>query len=275
MRLNYFHNKPKAARIDVNAYLQRIAEKRETPSLHYLKSLHRSHLIHIPFENLDIHYKQRIVLDYQKVYQKVIERGRGGFCYELNGLFYLLLANLGFECHLISAQVKSKETGEFGKPFDHMAVVVRLEDQEWLVDVGFGANGIITPKKIEKNTVQMDYTRYWRFITDPDENLLLQVSDDTSTFSTMQKMTTDEKQVIEFYGMCEYHQTSPASPFTQKKIATRLTPEGRIILTDRVLKILELGTSREIPILNEDEFLSKLQQHFGISLHQLIPRENG
>ena len=131
-KLNFFQNKPKATKIDVDSYLNRIELEKEQPSLSYLKKLQKAHLLHIPFENLDIHYGSRIILDYGKIYDKVINRGRGGFCYELNGLFYHLLYHLGFECYIISAEVYSKDNQSFGRPFDHMAVIVRISDEEYL-----------------------------------------------------------------------------------------------------------------------------------------------
>lgn len=270
-RLNFFQNRPKALSIDINSYLNRIKENRESPSLAYLKRLHRAHLIHIPFENLDIHYGQKIILDYKRIFNKLILNKRGGFCYELNGLFYHLLYHLGFDCFLISASILNEESGAFGKEFDHMAIIVRLDEMMWLVDVGYG-KGMIFPKKVVKDLIQMDYTDYWRLIVDPDEIYFLQVSSDSNSFITKYKFEPKEREFIQFIDQCENHQTSPTSPFRQKKLITRLTENGRITLTDRQLKIMELGVSTETPILNEDEFISKLDQHFGISYHQLIPR---
>jgi N-hydroxyarylamine O-acetyltransferase len=271
-RLNFFRNKPKALKIDVDAYLDRIGLTKDQPSLKYLKALQKAHLLNIPFENLDIHYGSKIILDYAKIFDKIVKRRRGGFCYELNGLFYHLLYHLGFDCYVISAEVRNEKSGEFGKPFDHMAIVVALDDESFLVDVGFG-DGIISPLKIIANVIQMDYTRYWKIETDPDENLLLKVSNDTSVFNTKFRFTVEEKQLIQFIEMCEFHQTSPASTFTQKKLVTQLTSNGRVSLTDRKLKIQDLGETRESDIMNEDEFLSKLEHHFGISSHQLIPEK--
>lgn len=272
-KLNFFQNSPKASKIDVDAYLKRIGLEKKPPSLAYLKELQKAHLIHIPFENLDIHYRSKIILDYKKIFDKVVKRGRGGFCYELNGLFYHLLSNLGFDCHIISAEVFSQETMEFGRPFDHMAIVVGIDDVLWLADVGFG-DGIVNPLKIKVGEVQVDYTKYWKIEEDPDENLILKVSNDTSYYETKLRFTTQEKQLIQFMEMCEYHQSSPASPFTQKKLATRLLPNGRVTLTDRKLKITDLGETKESGILHEDEFLSKLEHHFGITHQQLIPKES-
>lgn len=271
-RLNFFGNSTKAVPIDVNSYLKRIRVKKEACSLPYLKKLHRAHLIHVPFENLDIHYRNKIVLDYQSIFYKIVNMRRGGFCYELNGLFYHLLYHLGFDCHLISARTKQQDVSGYSRDFDHMAVIVLLENEKWLVDVGFG-EGFIYPKKIETSVVQMDYTDYWRVVTDPDEQLILQQSHDYTVFNSKYLFTLQEKQPIQFMEMCEYHQTSSASHFTQQKLITRLTEQGRVTLTERKLKVSSLGDTSEIEISNEDEFLSKLQQHFGIGFRQLLKRK--
>ncbi|MEP1034081.1 arylamine N-acetyltransferase [Ekhidna sp.] len=270
-KLNFFQNRPKATRIDVDAYLERIGQVHHEPTLKFLKSLQKSHLLKVPFENLDIHYGSKIILDYQKIFDKVVVQKRGGFCYELNGLFYHLLYHLGFDCYVISAQVMNKKTETFGRPFDHMAIVATIEGQEWLVDVGFG-DGPISPLKIIVGKVQMDYTRYWKLAIDPDERLILKVSNDTNYFQSKYLFTTEEKQLIQFLEMCEFHQSSVDSPFTQKKLITQLTTNGRVTLTDRRLQILDLGEISENEILHEDEFLSKLEHHFGITHQQLIPK---
>ncbi len=270
-RLNFFQNRPKATKIDTNDYLTRIHEEKQPPSINYLQKLHRSHLIHIPFENLDIHYQKKILLDYDKIFEKVVKKNRGGYCYELNGLFYHLLYHLGFDCYLISAKVKNEDSEKFGRAFDHMAIVVHLEQANWLVDVGFGKS-IIFPKKIEEGVVQMDHIDYWRFSKDPDGNFLLQNSEDASYFKTKYLFSLEERQIIQFMEMNEYHQTASESPFTQRRLITKLTTTGRITLTDNKLKILSLGKFEENDLSNVDEFYAKLEQHFGITFKQLVER---
>lgn len=269
-RLNFFQNRPKAQKIDVRAYLKRIGLSQEEATLSFLKKLQKAHLLNIPFENLDIHYRNKIVLDYPKIYDKVVTGKRGGFCYELNGLFYHLLYHLGFDCFLISGKVWSKEQGEFGKPFDHMAIVVVIDGENWLVDVGFG-EGLISPLKIVINNPIMDYIKYWKIETDPDEHLILKESSDSVHYESKLLFTLEERQLIQFMEMCDFHQSSPSSPFTQKKLITRLTDSGRVTLTDRVLKITAMGETTETDILHEDDFLSKLKHHFDISYQQLTP----
>ena len=269
-KLNYFKTRPKATQIDVKSYLRRLELEKEEPSIRYLKKLHFAHVHKIPFENLDIHYNQKIQLDFGKIFRKIVERKRGGFCYELNGLFYHLLYHLGFDCFIASAQVMNDEE-IFGPDYDHMITIVKIDDKLILADVGFG-DAFSSPKEIDLKKIQMDYTTYWKFEQDPDENYLLRSSDDASYYRTKYRFNLEEKQIIQFLGMCDYHQSSDKSPFTQNKMITIKTKDGRITLTDRKLKILELGEITELDILNEDEFLSKLEQHFSISFHQLIPR---
>ena len=271
-RLNYFQNRPKLTKIDTASYLRRIHLAPEPPSINFLRKLHRSHLLHIPFENLDIHYQKKIILNYEKIYQKLILEGRGGYCYELNGLFYHLLYHLGFNCHLISARIRNEKSGEFGKEYEHMAIIVKFGEESWLADIGYGKY-LIYPKKIVLGEVQMDYTDYWRFTQDADENFLVQSSEDTSYFKTKYLFSTEEKQIIQFMEMNDHQQTSPESHFTQGRMITKLTPTGRITLTEKKIKILALGKTEEIELTNEDEFYSKLEQHFGITFKQLVRAE--
>jgi N-hydroxyarylamine O-acetyltransferase len=255
--------------IDVDRYLKRIQAKREVLSIRYLKSLHHSHLTSIPFENLDIHYNRKIELDYQKIFHKIVVQRRGGFCYELNGLFLHLLFHLGFESYPVSVRVYDQKRKAYGKEYDHLALIVELDGHKWLVDVGFG-DGFIYPKKIVINEPQIDYTTYWKIEQDPDENFILKKSADNAAYYSIYQFSMVERQLIEFIHMCDHHQTSQDSSFTQKKFITQLTPEGRITLTDRELKVLQLGEQKSTDILNEDEFLAKLNEHFGISFRQLI-----
>jgi len=262
-RLNFFQNKPKVEKLDVEAYLRRIHEQQEDPSFAYLKRLHRSHLLHIPFENLDIHYNKKIQLDYQLVFEKVINRKRGGYCYELNGLFYHLLFHLGFEVKLISAKVKKENSDEYGKEYDHMAIIVSLSNEDFLVDVGFG-KGMVYPKKIEEEAVQMDHLDYWKISKDINDNYFLKASADATSFTNKFVFSKEEKQLIQFHEMNEYHQTSPDSSFVQRKLITQLTKTGRITLSNTKFLEEKLGQRNETPIESEDEFLAVLDQHFSI-----------
>lgn len=266
-KLNYFQTRSKVHPIDIDPYLNRLKLTHQKPSLKYLKQIHKAHLLNIPFENLDIHYQNKIILDIEKIYNKIITRKRGGFCYELNSMIFHLLSNIGFDCQLLSANVKGSK--EWGPPFDHMVVLVKIDQINWLVDVGFG-NLFVEPKKLVTNEPQLDYNNYYRFEKDPDERYLLKKSKDNSLYNTIYRFDLSSHELIEFLPMCNYHQESDQSIFTQNKLITQLFANGRITLTDRKLKLELNGELKEIPIMNEDEFLSKLENHFDINSHNLI-----
>src|SRR5215212_11481530 len=118
----------------IDDYLRRIGyDGPREPSAVVLRELHVRHLLSIPFENLDIHWKRPIVVDVERFIDKIVRERRGGFCYELNGAFAALLRELGFDVQMLSGRVMSAD-GNFGPPFDHMALLV---NGQWIADVGF------------------------------------------------------------------------------------------------------------------------------------------
>ncbi len=103
--------------MDIKAYLDRIDYHGPLePTAETLRQLHRAHMLAVPFENLDIHLDRPIMLDDAALFSKIVERRRGGFCYEMNGLFAALLGALGFRIDKLAAGV-TREGGGFGPPF--------------------------------------------------------------------------------------------------------------------------------------------------------------
>jgi len=248
---------------NIELYLARIkTAKQETLNLSYLNKLHRNHMLNIPFENLDIAMKNQIRLDINSLYEKVIIKRRGGFCYELNGLFYQLITSLGFEAQLIAARVYN-DIGELGPEFDHMAILVKLDNKDILLDVGFGSS-FLNPKMIQPGLIQIDYNHYYKIDKTIDGAYILSKSSDSISYQQKFLFTKDPKQFIEFVDMCNYHQTNPKSHFTSRKIITQAKPNGRITLTHEKLSITDMGKREEQEIINHDDFCVKLHQHFNI-----------
>src|SRR5918911_550604 len=124
-------------RLGADAYLARIGAPRPgRADAVALRRLQLRHLRAVPFENLSIHLGEEILLEEQALFDKLVLRRRGGFCYELNGLFAALLDVLGFRVTLLAARVHGADG--LGPPFDHLALRVDAPEP-WLVDVGFGA----------------------------------------------------------------------------------------------------------------------------------------
>ncbi|MEO0470335.1 MAG: arylamine N-acetyltransferase [Bacteroidota bacterium] len=250
--------------MNIIAYLSRISHH-DTPRPDFfgLKKLQQLHLSHIPFENLDIHYENKIELDLEKIFEKLIRNRRGGFCYELNALFHWLLTNCGFEVDMISARVHI-EGDKFGPEFDHMALIVHLEGKQFLVDVGFGAFAM-GPLLIEENTLISDQSGQFQFhLRDDGYWQVGQVIGEKLVPEYI--FSLNKRELADFSEMCHYHQTDSRSHFTQKRVISIPTEEGRITLNDRQLKITREGTSEKIKFETEAEFRTYLSQYFQISL---------
>ncbi len=247
--------------MDVQAYLNRINYQGPlTPSAETLRHLQVAHLLTVPFENLSIHAREPIVLEDEALFQKIVNRRRGGFCYELNGLFAALLRALGFKVAMLSAQVANAE-GEFSREFDHMALMIELEDR-WLGDVGFG-DSFVEPLRLDERDAQVQGNRAYRIVAD-DERLTVQRADKSNKWKAQYRFTLKPYQYSDYAEMCQYHQTSPLSHFTKARICSLLTPRGRVTLSDMRLITTEGGERREHIVATGEEYEKMLRELFGI-----------
>jgi N-hydroxyarylamine O-acetyltransferase len=254
--------------MDVKAYFDRIHYRGPLdPTLNTLRDLHRAHLLAVPFENLSISLGQPIVLDETALFEKIVTHRRGGFCYELNGLFAALLRALGFDVTLLSARVASGE-GRAVPEFDHLALQVKL-DQPWLADVGFG-DGFQSPLRLACRDEQMQGGHSYRLADEGasgGSDIILQRRMASADWEEQYRFTLRPRPFGDFAGMCRYHQTSPESIFTRKRICTLATPTGRVTLSDMRLIMTEHGQRTERLLSSEAEYRATLYEYFGIVVY--------
>lgn len=253
--------------MNVNDYLERINYKGSLiPSYKSVCELQLSHLLTVPFENLSIHNKEPIILDYELLYTKIVTRRRGGFCYELNGLFALLLKQLGYKVTILSAEV-AQEDDNFGPSFDHMTLMISLENN-WLVDVGFG-DSFREPLLIEKRDAQFQGKVAYQ-ITESENYLILSEKKDDCDWKLQYRFTLRPYELEDFIEMCNYHQTSPQSHFTQKRVCSIAKPNGRITISD--MRLIEtIGNERSERRINDDLMYNTiLEKEFGIILKPIF-----
>ncbi len=253
--------------MNVHAYLRRIAYSGSLePTLESLRALHYAHLLAVPFENLDIHLGRPIVLDEQRFFDKIVGEQRGGFCYELNGLFAALLRELGFRVTLLSGRVPQAENIP-GPEFDHLALRVDLETP-WLADVGFG-DSFIEPIPLLTNAQQFQRDAFYCLAVEGERWLALRWRYSDAEWRTLFDFTLVPRRLSDFSGMCHHHQTSAQSSFTQRRIISRLTPEGRITLAGMRLIITRSGPREERELAGGREYAAAVQEYFGIDLQSL------
>lgn len=249
--------------MDITAYLKRINYKGSlNVNAVTLKEMHRAHLMSIPFENLSIGMKEPIILNNNALFHKIILKNRGGFCYELNGLFASLLRELGFNVTMLSAAV-AKRGGGFGPDFDHMALRVSLEE-DYLADVGFG-DLFLEPIFLKEGVEQKQENRTFR-IDSIGSYLVLNQREGDTDWRPQYRFTLASHKLEDYSEMCLYHQTSPESHFTQHSLSSIATPEGRITISDKRLIITEGENKQERSITGNAEYNDLLRKHFGIKL---------
>ena len=251
--------------MDASAYLERIRYRGSLePTAATLRALHVAHLLAVPFENLSIHRGEPIVLDERALFEKIVTRRRGGFCYELNGLFAALLRELGFDVMMLSAGVMGA-SGEFGPDFDHMTLLVRGgAGKSWLADVGFG-DSFRAPLRLVADEPQLQGRDRWQLSRDASGRWLLTRKAGASQPRPQYRFTTAPRRMADYEGMCLYHQTSPDSPFTRQRLCTIATEDGRLTLTGTRL-VRTRGTERSEEAVPDERYDSVLRELFGVSV---------
>jgi len=247
---------------DSQLYLRRISYvSKLKPTIEALNRLHTAHMRSVPFENLDIQLGRPIELNVDAFFNKIVHQHRGGFCYELNGLFAELLKSVGFKVTMLSARV-ARQDGTFSPEYDHMTLLVELSER-WIADVGFGES-FVEPLRLDQTNEQIQYGKRYRILRH-EGAFLYQLFDDNSWINQY-SFHLNPHPLADFNDMCLFHQTSPDSTFTQKTICSRLTHDGRITLTDKKF-IFTSGTKRvETDVEGKEDFQTLLLEHFGIEL---------
>ncbi|MGW7490104.1 arylamine N-acetyltransferase family protein [Streptomyces sp. NPDC054786] len=244
-----------------DAYLTRIgAEGPTSPDAEALRALHLSHLRTVPFENLSIHLGEEIVLAEQPLLDKIVGARRGGFCYELNGAFAMLLGALGYEVELLSARVFGADG--LGIPYDHLVLRVRTPSGPWLADVGFGRHSHF-PLRWDSRAEQADPGGVFR-IEETGEGDLDVLRDGDPQYRLEQR----PRVYADFEAGCWWHRTSPTSHFTQSLVCSRLTETGRVTLSGRTLVTTRTDGARDERQVGGDEVLAVYREHFGIVLER-------
>jgi len=255
--------------MDTTEYLSRIgiSESQVSADAAILRFLQRQHLLTVPFENLDIHWKRPITIDTAKFYNKIVDERRGGFCYELNGLFNELLRAIGFQTRLVSARVFNGT--DFGPEFDHAAIIVTIGELEYLADVGFG-DFTAEPLRFVTDLEQQDREGVFVVRRAEEENYFEVAKKTDEGWLPQYMFSSLARNLSEFAGMCDFQQYSPDSHFTKGKVCSMMTVEGRKTLTDAKFIVTRDGAKEETAIGSDDEFDQILMGAFGIVREKAI-----
>ena len=251
----------------IDSYFERIIYNGRTDiSEETLYELHISHTLNVPFENLDVYYKKPVPLDEASLFNKIVKNRRGGYCFEMNGLFPFVLKRMGFKVTDLLARGTMDGIDYTAKT--HQVLLVEINDKKWLADVGFGNDGIMAPLYLREDQDQRQFAHTYRLLKDPKFGYVLQKKNEDRCVN-LYAFTMNECYPIDFIMSNHFTATFPESFFTKMRMCTMPTREGRITLTDTRFKIVINGSISETAIENDDQFNAILKENSKLDLKSI------
>jgi N-hydroxyarylamine O-acetyltransferase len=250
--------------MDLQSYLDRIhfeGEPKADPET--LIQLHRRHLLGISYENIDVQLRRPVDLDIRRIYTKIVEQGRGGWCYEMNGLMEWALTEIGFDVTRVNGGVMRAVRGDEALG-NHLVLLVEL-DRTWLVDVGFG-DGILDPVPLMEGPVEQRGFHYrlerladgfWRFHNHD--------AGGAPSFDFFPRLADEAL----FREKCDLLQTAETSSFVMNLVCQRFVEDGYQIQLGRVAKQITPRGTRTRVLNSEGELLERLRLDFDLDVPEL------
>ncbi|MEE1804337.1 arylamine N-acetyltransferase [Streptomyces sp. NPDC101062] len=250
--------------VDLDAYLSRVGYLAEVaPDLATLRGLHAAHVGAIAFENIDAVLGRPVPLDLDSVQDKILRRGRGGWCMEHVVLVAAVLDRIGFTFSALSARSRIRTGNKLG-PAVHVALCVELDGEQWLFDVSFGGYGLHEPIRLADNA-RLDGDWPFDMVREPHgEYVLRSVRPDGPV--DLYGFTTDPRYPSDFEILNHFCLTHARSPFNHRMVLQRTQPTVRHVLIGNALTEIRLGEPPAQRELDEDETLSAPEKIFGITL---------
>ncbi len=271
---------PTIRAVDVDRYLRRIGMDPQTgpPTIELLAALQLAHLTHVPFENLHVYHRRGPRTDVGWSYPKIVEQGRGGWCFELNGSFVALLRALGYDADHVSCQVFEEVRKDWGPHFDHLGGIVSLDGARWFVDVGFGdacvAPILLEPGRVSAAPRDVDVTM------GPDHAILSDLmphEGGDAVWEPQLRVSFEPRTLDEFTARSTYLQTFPGLNWQEHPFATRaldgdgsrvtLRRDGSHVVDGVEYRVLRRRSGRSAYVdtpVSPDEWSATLLEHFGL-----------
>jgi N-hydroxyarylamine O-acetyltransferase len=267
--------------MNVDDYLKRINSiNYKENSVQNLFRLQQNHLLNVPFENLDVHLKKRVKCNLEELYEKVIVKKRGGFCFELNFLFSWLLKQLGYNVNMISCRAFRTKSKFWTPWFGHAALMVNMNQSNFLVDVGYSQN-YRTPLKFPCNQIQIDVTGHYNVQKDQIEaentyivnKCIKQDIESEAEWIPLYKFNTAPRQIDDFKEMIEFVQSKEKQRFWSRSVCVIHTTYTILNLVGHRLSEIKFSNSieksRTNSILTKSEVFDAIKNIYGINLDNL------
>lgn len=244
-------------------YLNRIGFRHEAKAdIATVAEMMKCQLFTVPFENLDVQSGKVVSLVAEEIVEKILYRNRGGYCYEVNGLFAMALQAIGIPYQFVAARPMFYP---IRRPKTHMAIVLKMNNEEWLCDLGFGSYGIRAPMQLNLIDVEVkqDFDTFILSKSNDREYLLRALVD--GDWSSQYAFDLSPQEWIDFVPANYLNSTHPDAIFVQKLLIILHDHAGRKVLLGDMLKTVENGKVEKQIIAPEDRAYI-LSTKFGLTL---------
>ncbi len=249
----------------LSEYLSRIGlDTAPKPDLEGLRALHAAQAFSIPFENFDVLLGRNISLETGDLVSKLIRHRRGGYCFELNGIFYRALKALGFEVRQLMARVLYDRPDPGART--HEVLLVRISGEDWLADNGFGGPGLCLPLPMMPDVIGEQFGERYRLRGDPQLGMVLQ-RESKGAFIDIFSFNENEVTLdVDIEMANHFTSTWPASTFRLRRMCSLRKAWGRVTLSDMELTIHRDGESVSRTLRPGPGYIAAMAEHFGIYL---------
>lgn len=252
-----------SSRLDLPAYFARIGYTGPArPTLDVLSAIQLCHALAIPFENLDVLLGRPIPLDVPALERKLVRERRGGYCFEHNTLLQAVLLELGFAVTAWIGRVRWQRIEDEIPPRTHMVLCVTVEDEPYLVDVGFGGFVLTGPLRLNCEAEQATPHEPHRLTVDgPVTRLEAKVGGE---FRACYDFTREPQLPVDYEVASWYTSTHPAARMTQNLMVTRVLPDARWVLYNRQFTSYGPGGPEQVAVDDPDVLLAILSERFDL-----------
>jgi N-hydroxyarylamine O-acetyltransferase len=249
---------------DLDAYLARIGWQGPLePTLETLTGLTRAHITRVPFENVDVLLGRGIRLDLDSIVQKIVVRGRGGYCFEHGTLFQAALEQVGFRPTAHAARVVVMVPREQA-PRTHMFLTVEVDGERFVLDPGFGGHTAVVPVPLREGTEVRDGSDRHRMVRHAGEWVL--EAEVEGTLTPLWMATLEPHLPVDFQLANYWVSTAPASPFVNRLMLRTLTPGGRTSVMNRDVTVVRGSNTEKYQLADRKALRALLDEHFGFDL---------
>jgi N-hydroxyarylamine O-acetyltransferase len=251
---------------DKEQYLKRIGlTPPVTADAKTLDLLVRAHQKTVPFENLDVFdVGAEISLGTEALFDKVVTRRRGGYCFELNGAFMALLKSIGYECFPVCARVVWMSPPDAYSPITHRAGIVNIDGTRYFIDVGFGGPSPHGALRLDEKEPQSDGRNTFVFDKAPDGDFIIYRVTDTGREQLL-KFSDRRCENVDFLGPNEYLSKNKASGFKMMRMINITRDDGSTSINGNMLRVHKDGAVTDTVLDTEDKLRQALSEHFGIN----------